>query len=243
MQRNIATLTAHKHMKGGTDMDTLGSNRGTYATACEKSPHKQDIDKWMNEGKSNLWISKQLTGLGEKISDKSIAKYRQYRDEHLNKELMKDPVYQAQIQKANDTLIDEVGKFKQINVLNHLSETIEHCASLIGMSIEDDVRIKNVQDLRFVQMTMLDALKLYTDTIMKAQQYAKIEDDPTLIKPTVNMNVKNVLVDMLGGMTDEQRFAIVDRIRRGSQEHDTGGLPGDNVDTGSSELGRTEQDT
>lgn len=197
---------------------TLNVNRGTYATACEKSPHRTSIDKWMNEGKSNLWISKQLTGLGEKISDKSISKYRQYRDEHLTKELMEEPMYQAQIQKANETLIEEVGKFKQINVLNHLADTIEYCAELIEFSKEDNIRVKGVQELRFVQMTMLETLKIYTDTIMKAQQFAKIEEDPSLLKPTVTMNVKNVLVDLLGNMNSEQKFALIDKIRVGSQD-------------------------
>lgn len=220
---------------------TMNSNRGMYATACEKSQHRQWIDKWINEGKSNLWISKQLKGLGETISDKSISKYRQYRDEHLDQELMKDPLYQAQIQKANDTLIEEVGKFKQINVLNHIAETIEHCAELVAQSRDDDIRIKNVQDLRYVQMTMLESLKIYTDTIMKAQQFQKIEDDPSLIKPTVNINVKGVLAEMLGGMSDEQRFALIDRIRGGTGRSSDGDVPsgvsGNIIDVRSSDVG------
>lgn len=192
------------------------SNRGMYATACEKSKFRQDIDRWMNEGKSNNWISTQLKGLGEPISGVSIAKYRTYREEHLQKELMESPLYQAQIQKANDTLIDEVGKFKQINVINHLGNVVENCADLIAQSVEDGVKIKNAQDLRYIQMSMLDALKLYTDAIMKAQQFAKIEDDPSLIKPTVNVNVKGVLSDMLSSMTDEQKYAFIDKIRSSS---------------------------
>jgi len=191
------------------------SNRGGYTTACEKSKYRQDIDRWINEGKSNNWISQQLKSLGSPISGVSIAKYRKYREEHLQEQLMENPMYQAQVQKANDTLLTEVGKFKQVNVVNHLGNVIEHCANLIEGAKLDQIKIKNIQDLRFVQMTMLDGLKLYTDVIMKAQQMQKIEDDPTLIKPTVNVNVKNVLVDMLSNMTQEQKFEFIDKIRHG----------------------------
>ena len=191
------------------------SNHGGYTTACEKSKYRQDIDRWINEGKSNNWISQQLKSLGSPISGVSIAKYRKYREEHLQEQLMENPMYQAQVQKANDTLLTEVGKFKQVNVVNHLGNVIEHCANLIEGAKLDQIKIKNIQDLRFVQMTMLDGLKLYTDVIMKAQQMQKIEDDPTLIKPTVNVNVKNVLVDMLSNMTQEQKFEFIDKIRHG----------------------------
>ena len=33
---------------------------GAFQTACEASPNKQQIDMWLNEGKSNLWISREL---------------------------------------------------------------------------------------------------------------------------------------------------------------------------------------
>ena len=33
---------------------------GTFQTACEMSPNKVQIDTWLNEGKSNLWISREL---------------------------------------------------------------------------------------------------------------------------------------------------------------------------------------
>jgi len=194
-------------------MDISSSQRGMYTTACEKSKYRQDIDRWMNEGKSNAWIATQLKSLGDPISAVSVGKYRSYRDEYIQKQLMEEPIYQAKIQKANEVLIEEAGKFKEINVINHLGSIVEHCAELIGSSKLEDIRIKNIQDLRFVQMSMLDALKLYGDTIMKAQQFAKIEDDPSLIKPTVNVNVKGVLADLMSSMTEEQKFALIDKIR------------------------------
>jgi hypothetical protein len=201
------------------------SNRGMYATACEQSEHKNKIDKWLNEGKSFSFISKQLETLGDKISDKSIGKYAKYRDTHIQGELLKDPVYQAQVAQANATLVEEVGKIKQVNVLNHIAETIEHCAELVQGAKLDDIRVKTVQDLRYVQMTMLESLKLYGDTMLKAQQMQKIEDDPSLIKPTVNLNVKNVLVDMLGGVDDAIRFKLIDGIRASLGGDVKGGVP------------------
>lgn len=189
------------------------SKRGLYATACEESPHKNKIDQWLNEGKSYSWISKQLSALGDKISDKSISKYDKYRNNQIQEKLMEDPMYQAQVKQANETLVEEVGKIKQVNVLNHIAETIQHCADLVEGAKLDDIRVKSVQDLRYVQMSMLEALKLYGDTMLKAQQMQKIEDDPELLKPTVNINVKNVLVDMLSGADEETRFKMIDNIR------------------------------
>ena len=202
-------------------------NRGTYATACESSQYKQDIDKWINEGRSNAWISRQLESLGDKISDKSVSKYRGYREEHVHKELVKDPLYQAQILEANNVLIEEVGKIKQINVMNHIAETIEHCADLLQTSKDNDIQIRNVQDIRYIQMSMLESIKMYGDIIMKAQAFAKIEENPDLLRPTQNVNVKSVLVELLGGMNNEQRAEFVDRIRRGVGNTDEGGLPRD----------------
>ncbi len=198
-----------------------GSRTGLYATACEKSPNKHLIDQWLNENKSNAEISRRLKALGESISDKSVGKYRSYRDEAVQKELMADPLYQKQITVANQSLVDEVSKFKQINVINHLAETVEHCAELITQSQLDEIKIRNIQDLRYVQTTMLESLKLYGDTILKAQQFAKIEEDPELLRPTQNVQVKNVLLNVLGGMDNESKLQLVDRLREGIRESDS----------------------
>lgn len=205
-----------------------GNRAGLYATACEKSEHRDKIDMWLNEGKSYSYISKELKKLGEKISDKSISKYAKYRDEHITKQLMKDPMYQAQIKEANGALVEEIGKMKTVNVMNHIAETVEHCAELIAKSKLDDIKVKNIQDLRFVQSTMLESLKLYGDMMLKAQQFTKIEEDPGLLRPTTNVNVKNVLIEVLGGMNDDQRFQLVDRIREGIIDLDEEGLSGGN---------------
>lgn len=195
-------------------MSLNNTNRvGLYATACEKSPFKNKIDQWMNENKSDSWISRQLTNMGDPISAVSVGKYRKYRDEHIQEELMNDPVYQAKIKKANETMVEEVGKIKEINIINHLSETIEHCADLIGKSKLDDIRVKKIQDLRYVQMTMLETIKLYGDIVMQAQRHAKVEENPELLRPTVSGDVKDALKDILGNMTEEQRFDMIDKLR------------------------------
>ena len=36
------------------------NNTGMYQLGCEASPHRQQIDAWINEGKTNKWISDQL---------------------------------------------------------------------------------------------------------------------------------------------------------------------------------------
>lgn len=194
-------------------MSDIRVDTGSYATACEKSKFKDKIDQWLNEGKSCAWISGQLKILGDPISDKSIGKYKAKRDERIQEQLMLDPNYQTQITTANQALVDEIAKMKPVNVMNHLAKTIEHCAELIERSRLDDIKITKVQDLRFVHQSMLEALKLYGDTIMNAQKFAKIEDDPTLLKPTHNTNVQNVLINVLGGMEDDERTNIIDRLR------------------------------
>jgi hypothetical protein len=156
---------------------------------------------------------------------------------------MKDPLYQAQIQEANHALVEEVGKMKQINVMNHIAETIEHCAELMQTAKDEEIHVRNIQDLRYVQMTMLESIKLYGDIILKAQQFAKVEENPELLRPTVNVHVKSALIDMLkGGMSDEQRTEFVDRLRNGIRVVDQGGLPGDTPGGGFSSMDREQSD-
>ena len=75
---------------------------GAFQTACEASPNKLQIDQWLNEDKSCIWISRELKmRFQESISDKSISKYKKYRQEALQTELEKDPTYQAKIHTVN----------------------------------------------------------------------------------------------------------------------------------------------
>jgi len=206
----------------------ISGNRGLYQTACEASPNKTQIDAWINEGKSNAWISRELKRLyGEKISDKSIGKYREYRETRVMKELENDPEYQRKMQLATQTLVDQVSKVKPINIINHLNDTIDHCTELLAGAKLDEIKIKTVQDMRFIYMTLMEALKMQSDLVMKAQQFQKIEENPDLLRPTVNLNVKAILVDILKGVSDDgARSAIIDRIRAGIGKYEQGGHAG-----------------
>lgn len=209
-------------------INPVSGNRGLYQTACEASPNKVQIDAWLNEGKSNAWISRELERLyGEKISDKSIGKYKEYRETRIMKTLEEDPDYKRKMQVATQTLVDEVGKVKPINIMNHLADTIDHCAELVATARMNDIQIRTVQDMRFVYMTMMEALKMQGDIILKAQQWQKVEENPDLLRPTVNINVKSVLADILKGVNnDADRFAILDRIRTGIGQYEQSGPDG-----------------
>lgn len=190
---------------------------GNYQTACEMSPHKQDIDQWLNEGKSAAFISRELERqFGEKISDRSVMKYKKYRDEWIQSEIEKDPAYQAQTQAIRDQMNDGIGKIQKIDCIAKLAQVIDDSSALIAQAKADQVRIKNAQDWKFVAGTMLDAIKLYGDTVLKAQRFDKVNEDPSLLRPTtINVNVKSALTDILseaikGGGGG---FELVDKLR------------------------------
>lgn len=190
---------------------------GNYQTACEMSPHKRDIDQWLNEGKSAAFISRELERqFGEKISDRSVMKYKKYRDEWIQSEIEKDPAYQAQTQAIRDQMNDGIGKIQKIDCIAKLAQVIDDSSALIAQAKADQVRIKNAQDWKFVAGTMLDAIKLYGDTVLKAQRFDKVNEDPSLLRPTtINVNVKSALTDILseaikGGGGG---FELVDKLR------------------------------
>ena len=95
----------------------VSSNTGSYQLACEKSPNKQQIDIWLNEGRPQKWISDQLREMGDYISVNSIAKYKKYRDEHIQQELMEDPQFQAKVYEVNEQLNESIGKIKKVDML------------------------------------------------------------------------------------------------------------------------------
>lgn len=223
---------------------SLRQNYGKFQTACEASPHKLQIDQWLNEGKSASWISGQLEKLGEKISDNAIGKYKRYREDRIQEELKKDPVFQRQMEVANQTLVNEVGKIKQIDVIKHIADTIDHCATLVQQAQDDEIKVRSVQDLRWIQTTMLDAIKVYGDVVMKMQAYGKIEENPDLLRPQVSVNAKNVIVDLLKGVDDnELRYKLIDSLRTGIGKYEHGGLSGDTVPDRSCELDRKQENT
>ena len=193
---------------------------GAFQTACEASPNKQQIDMWLNEGKSNLWISRELQSrFNEKISDKAVGKYRKYRDNMIQQQLEQDPNFQKKMDYANQQLIDGISKMRTVNVIDHLADTIEQCAGMLEDAKFNDIQIRNAQDMRFVSMTMLDAIKLYGDTMLKMQRFNEVDKDPSLLKPqTINVNIRGALTDILkGAMADGENggYALIDKLRAG----------------------------
>lgn len=188
---------------------------GEYRTACEASPNRQQIDAWLNEGKSCAWISRELKSrFGEEISDRSVAKYKRYRDDWIQKEIEKDPLYQAQTQEIREQLNDGIGKIKKVDVISKLADVIEDSATMLAEAKANEVRIRNAQDFKFVAGTMLDAIKLYGDTVLKAQRFQEVEKDPSLLRPTtINVNVKTALTDILGEAMHQGGYGLIDRLR------------------------------
>lgn len=191
---------------------------GSYQTACDSSPNKTQIDLWLNEGKPALWISRELKRLyGENISDKSILKYKKYRTQNIQNELQNDPTYQKKINMLNQRLADGIGQIREVDVIAKLADTIEDCADMLADAKARDIQIRSAQDIRFVSMTMLDAIKIYNDTIMKAQRFNAIEQDPSLLRSnTININVKSALTDVLKEvMNSNNGYDIIDKLRSG----------------------------
>lgn len=191
---------------------------GAYQTACEASPNKQQIDQWLNEGKAAAWISRELNRLyGEKISDRSIMKYKKYRDEWIQQEIEKDPLYQAQTQEIREQLNDGIGKIRKIDTISRLVDVIDDSAAMLQQAKEDQVKIRTAQDFKFVAGTMLDAIKLYGDTVLKAQRFEKVNEDPSLLRPTtINVNVKAALTDILGNAMQTGGYDLIDKLRGAS---------------------------
>lgn len=192
---------------------------GTYQTACEMSPNRTQIDLWLNEGKSNLWISRELQSrFNEKISDKAIGKYRKYREQHIQEELSADPDFQKKMAYADQQLSMSIGKMQTVNVVDHLAQTIQDCANMLAQARMDDIKIKNVQDMRFVSMTMLDAIKQYGDVMLKMQRFNAVNEDPSILKPqTININIRGALTDILKGAmaSGDSGYALIDKLRAG----------------------------
>lgn len=198
---------------------------GAYQTACEASPNRQQIDQWLNEGKAAAWISRELNRLyGEKISDRSIMKYKKYRDEWIQQEIEKDPLYQAQTQEIREQLNDGIGKIRKIDTISRLADVIDDSAAMLQQAKEDQVKIRTAQDFKFVAGTMLDAIKLYGDTVLKAQRFEKVNEDPSLLRPTtINVNVKAALTDILGNAMQTGGYDLIDKLRgasHGQEIHD-----------------------
>jgi len=191
---------------------------GNYQTACEASPHKQQIDSWLNDGKPSEWISRELKKqFGESITGRSVTKYKKYREEWVQKQLEQDPVYNAKIKTINEQVNDGIGKIRQVDTIGKLADIIDDSADMLAIAKQNDIQIKSAQDFKFVASTMLDAIKLYGDTVLKAQRFNAVEQDPSLLRPTtININVKNALKDVLSEVMQSGNYNMIDRLRAGT---------------------------
>ena len=95
---------------------------------------------------------------------------------------------------------------------------------MLQQAKEDQVKIRTAQDFKFVAGTMLDAIKLYGDTVLKAQRFEKVNEDPSLLRPTtINVNVKAALTDILGNAMQSGGYDLIDKLRgasHGQEVHD-----------------------
>ena len=191
-----------------------------YQLACEASPHKQKIDAWINEGKSNTWISEQLKELGGYISVASVSKYRKHRDEMIMKELEETPEFQAKQMMVTEEFQKSVAKIQKVDLLANLSELINDSADMLADAKERGIQINSVKDMRMIQQTMLDAISTYGETMLNAQKYAEIQNDPSLLghkNTTININIRDTLVDILKGEVKDgsDGYQLIDRLRAG----------------------------
>lgn len=227
---------------------------GLYQTACEGSPNKHQIDVWLNEGKASAWISRELKKVyGETISDKSVAKYRKYREELIQRELETTPEYQTKLKTMNENLLMGIDKIKTVDVMSKLTDIIEQSADMLSDAHDRDIQINDVKDMRMIQQTMLDAIRIYGETVVKAQKVQEISKDPSLLRPTnINFNIKSTLTEILKGVMGDgngQNFDVIDRLRNakatgaGSNVYDTGGFSGDIIESGCSIVDGNEEDS
>lgn len=195
-------------------------NTGMYQLGCEASPHRQKIDAWINEGKTNKWISEQLRELDGYISPTSISKYRKHRDEVIIRELEETPEFQAKQMMVTEQFNQSVAKIQKVDLIGRLSGLIEDSAELLADAKARDIQINSIKDMRMVQQTMLDAISVYGETMLNAQKYDEINNNPSLLQnnnTTININIKSALTDILKGAMEDgtNGYAIIDKLRSG----------------------------
>lgn len=193
-----------------------------YALACETSPYRNEIDMWLNQNKGPKWISEQLKSFGDEyyVSPASITKYSKKRDEVIQKEIEETPIFQAKQQMVTEEFNKSVAKIQKVDLVGRLSELIEDSAELLEDAKFRGIQINSVKDMRMVQQTMLDAINTYGETMLNAQKFAEIQNDPSLLQnksTTININVKSALTDILteAMKTGGDSYGIIDKLREG----------------------------
>lgn len=113
-----------------------------------------------------------------------------------------------------------VAKIQKVDLIGRLSELIEDSAELLEDAKFRGIQINSVKDMRMVQQTMLDAINAYGETMLNAQKFAEIQNDPSLLQnksTTININVKSALTDILteAMKTGGDSYGIIDKLREG----------------------------
>lgn len=193
---------------------------GMYKMGVEASPHKDQIDTWLNEGKALTWISNELKGMGGYLSTNALSKYKKAREERIQKEIEQTPEFKAKQQMVTEQFNDSVAKIQKVDLIGRLSDLIEDSADLLEDAKMRGIQINSVKDMRMVQQTMLDAINIYGDTMLKAQQFEEINNDPSLLKKqstTINVNIKSALTDILQTAMNEggDGYGLIDKLRAG----------------------------
>ena len=90
----------------------------------------------------------------------------------------------------------------------------------MGDAKKRGIQINNVKDMRMVQQTMLDAISAYGETMLNAQKFSEIQNDPSLLQnksTTININIRDTLTAILkGAMNDDgDGYGLIDRLRAG----------------------------
>lgn len=221
-QQNIRSAHTYKLMKylRKEEFDLAKQQNVEYKLGCEVSPNRDKIDAWLNEGKPYKWISAELKKLGDYISPISISKYAKHRDEIIMRDLQETPEFQAKQMMVQEQFNHSVAKIQKVDLIGRLSEVIEDSAKLLEDAKMRGIQINSVKDLRMVQQTMLDAVKIYGETMLNAQKFQEIQNDPSLLQnksTTININVRDTLTTILKeAMNDgSDGYELIDRLRAG----------------------------
>lgn len=221
-QQNIRSAHTYKLMKylRKEEFDLAKQQNVEYKLGCEVSPNRDKIDAWLNEGKPYKWISAELKKLGDYISPVSISKYAKHRDEIIMRDLQETPEFQAKQMMVQEQFNHSVAKIQKVDLIGRLSEVIEDSAKLLEDAKMRGIQINSVKDLRMVQQTMLDAVKIYGETMLNAQKFQEIQNDPSLLQnksTTININVRDTLTTILKeAMNDgSDGYELIDRLRAG----------------------------
>ena len=136
------------------------------------------------------------------------------------KELEETPDSQAKQMMVTEQINHSAAKIQIVDLIGRLSEIIEDSAELLEDAKMRGIQINSVKDMRMIQQTMLEAISAYGETMLNAQKFAEIQNDPSLLQnksTTININVRDTLTDILkGAMTDgSDGYSIIDRLRAG----------------------------